>query len=150
MKIEYSVTINRPIEDVFAFVSDPQNWPKWISGASEAKQTSAGSVGIGTTFTQVTHFMGRQFEVKATVTEYEPSSKFAVENDGKPVPYGNTFNLERVGSSTRLHDVLTASGDVSGLFKLAEPLMERVLRRQFEKDHETLKDLLEARAEVSA
>ncbi len=148
MKIEYSILINRPIEDVFAYVSNVENWPQWISGASETKQTSPGPMGVGTTFTQVSHYLGRQFEVNARVTEYEPNRKFAVVNDGKPVPYGNTITLEWAGGSTRLHNVLTASGDVGGLFKLAEPIMERMFRRQFEKDHENLKDLLEAHAEA--
>jgi carbon monoxide dehydrogenase subunit G len=148
MKIEYSILINRPVEEVFAYVSNVENWPQWISGASEARQTSPGSMGVGTTFTQVSHYLGRQFEVNAKVTEYELNRKFAVENDGKPVPYGNTITLERAGSSTRLYDVLKASGDVGSLFKLAEPIMERMFRRQFEKDHETLKDLLEAHAEA--
>lgn len=148
MRIEYSVQINRPIEDVFAFVSNLENWPQWISGASEAKQTSPGPLGVGTTFRQVSHFLGRQFEVNGRVTEYEQNRKFTVESDSKPVPFGNTITLEPAGGSTRLHNVLTASGDVGGLFKLAEPIMERMFRRQFEKDHENLKDLLEAHAEA--
>jgi carbon monoxide dehydrogenase subunit G len=105
------VTINRPLEDVFAFVSDPQNWSKWISGSAEVRRTSTVPIGVGATFTQVTHFLGRQFEVNGRVTEFEPDRKFAIENDGKPTPYGNTITLERAGGSTRLHNVLEASGD---------------------------------------
>lgn len=32
MKIEHSVVINRPIEGVFAYVTKPENTPKWQSG----------------------------------------------------------------------------------------------------------------------
>lgn len=150
MKIEYSVTIQRPIEEVFAFVSNVGNWSQWVSGTSEARQTSPGPIQVGTTFTQVSNFLGRRFEINATVTEYEPNRRFALASDGKPVPFGNQIIFEAVREGTRMTDVLSSTGDVSGLFKLAAPVMEGMLRNQFEKDHEHLKELLEARAEPRA
>jgi uncharacterized protein YndB with AHSA1/START domain len=41
-KFDISVTIKRPVEDVFAVISNPENAPKWQSGTLEAKQTSPG------------------------------------------------------------------------------------------------------------
>lgn len=140
MKIEYSVTVQRPIEEVFAYVCNVENWPRWISGTSEAKQTSPGPIQVGTTFTQLSNFLGRRFEINATVTEYEPNRRFAIANDGKPIPFGNQINFEAVDESTRITDILSSSEDVSGLFKLAAPVMESVLRKQFEKDREHLKE----------
>ena len=149
MKLEYSVIINRPVEEVFAFVSNVENWPQWVSGASETRQTSSGPVAKGTTFTQISHYLGRRFEINATVTAFEPNRLVAVENDGKPMPFGNRITVEAANGGTRLTNTLSAAGDVGGLFKLAEPVLERMFRRQFEKDHETLKDLLEARVGAS-
>ena len=41
--LEISIVINRPVEDVFAFVSNPENYPKWFSGSREVQITSAWS-----------------------------------------------------------------------------------------------------------
>src|SRR5262245_20810238 len=110
MELSYTIVINRPLEEVFAYVSNTENWSEWVAGTSEARQTSPGPIGVGTTFTMVTHYLGRRFDIEAIVTEYEPNKKFAIENDGKPVPYGNAIGFERAGSSTQLNDVLRAAG----------------------------------------
>jgi len=49
-KVEHSVVINRPIEEVFSYVTDIGNWPQWNSGMLEGEHTSEGSMAVGTTF----------------------------------------------------------------------------------------------------
>jgi hypothetical protein len=61
-RFKQSVVINRPVEQVFAFVSDLENDPPW-SGAAEMRRTSPGPVGIGTTFQQRDRFLGRRLEL---------------------------------------------------------------------------------------
>lgn len=46
---DVSTTIKRPVEDVFAVIGNVENSPKWSSAALEAKQTSPGPMGVGTT-----------------------------------------------------------------------------------------------------
>jgi uncharacterized protein YndB with AHSA1/START domain len=57
-RFKLSGVINRPVEQVFAFVSDLENDPPW-SGAAEMRRTSPGPVGIGTAFRQRDRFLGR-------------------------------------------------------------------------------------------
>ncbi len=47
---EHNVVIERPIEEVFAFVTDPNNDPLWQSTSLETEQTSEGPVDVATTF----------------------------------------------------------------------------------------------------
>jgi uncharacterized protein YndB with AHSA1/START domain len=49
-RMEQSVEINRPVEEVFAYATDIKNWPKWHETLLKAEQTSAGELGVGTTF----------------------------------------------------------------------------------------------------
>ena len=44
-KIEMSIVINRPVEEVFAFLSDFENNPKWQATSVEARKISEGPVG---------------------------------------------------------------------------------------------------------
>lgn len=49
-RTEASVTINRSAEDVWKFITDVSNGPKWDEGLTEWRQTFAGPLGVGTTF----------------------------------------------------------------------------------------------------
>ena len=74
-KLEASVVINRPTEEVFAFVTDIEKLPQWMSELVEAKQTSEGPMGVGTTMSAVASPLGRRAESTQEVTEYEPPAK---------------------------------------------------------------------------
>ena len=73
VKIETSMVINRPIEEVFAFLTNPENDLVWRSGVLESEQTSDGPMGVGTTARSVEQFLGRRIESTVEFTAYEPN-----------------------------------------------------------------------------
>ncbi len=143
-KIEISTVINRPVEEVFAVLSNYENNPKWISASIEAKKTSQGPIGVGTTWRTVVKFLGRRIEGENEVTEYEPNRGYAVKSKSGPFPVENGVTFERVEGGTRV--TLTTVAEPGGFFKLAEPLLVSMVKRQFEADFVNLKDLMEAHA----
>ncbi len=147
-KLEQSVVINRPTEEVFAFVADIEKMSQWMSELVEAKQTSEGPVGVGTTYMAVATPLGRRAESTQDVVEYEPNSKFAIKSTSGPVASKDEFTFESVAGGTKVTRVTEA--ELGGFFKLAEPLVARMLKRQFETNFANLKDILEAQAEVIA
>ncbi len=56
----------------------------------------------------------------------------------------NRVTFERVEGGTRV--TLTLVGEPGGFFKLAEPLLVSMLKRQYQADLANLKDLMEAHA----
>jgi uncharacterized protein YndB with AHSA1/START domain len=50
MRIEKSVVIARPVEDVWAVLSNLDNVKRWSISGSEARQTSPGPLGVGASF----------------------------------------------------------------------------------------------------
>ena len=143
-KLEISTVINRPVEEVFAFVSNYENLPKWNSLSSEVKKTSEGPIGVGTTYRTVVKFLGQRIEGETEVTEYEPNRSCAHKAKSGPFPVENRLTFERVEGGTRVS--LMTEGEPGGFFKLAEPLLVSMLKRQFEGDFANLKDLMEANA----
>jgi uncharacterized protein YndB with AHSA1/START domain len=141
-KLEQIVVINRPIEEVFAFVIDSENMSQWMSELVEAKQTSEGPVGLGTTIIAVAKPLGQRAESTQEVVEYEPNSKFAIKSTSGPVASQDEYTFEPVAGGTKVTRV--AEAEMAGFFKLAEPLVVRMMRRQFETNFANLKDLLEA------
>jgi uncharacterized protein YndB with AHSA1/START domain len=140
--VETSVVINRPTDEIFTFVVDPNNTAQWAGPVVEARQTSEGPVGLGTTSTRVTQFLGRTMEATYEIIEYEPNSYYKDKMTSGPVPINGRISFEPVDDGTKV----TIQGEIeaAGFFKLAEPILSRMARRQTETDAQTLKDLLEA------
>lgn len=57
--IKASIIINKPIDEVFAYVTDVKTWPRWESGLLKAEQTSDGPLNVGTTFRGMNQALGQ-------------------------------------------------------------------------------------------
>ena len=143
IEIENSVVINKPVEEVFEFISNSENNPQWQSGSQEVVKTSEGPIGVGTTYKSVSQILGKRLESVVEYTAYEPNKTVAGKVTSGPLPFQfeTTFEPAAEGG-TKVTS--SGSGDPGGFFKLAEPLVGRMLKRQFETNTANLKDLLEA------
>ena len=141
--VEHSVVINRPIEKVFEFMIDIENAPQWRQGLVEVKKLSDELV-VGTRASEVLQFLGRRMETTYEITEYEPNKKFGFKTTSGPIPMEGGFNVEPAEGGTKVS--FKIQGEAGGFFRLAEPILARMVRRQVETDYANLKDLLEAQA----
>jgi uncharacterized membrane protein len=144
IKVETSVMINRPIEEVFVYATNPENIPIWRSHVMEVKQTSEVPVGVGTTMTQVVRFLELQFETTAEVTEYEPNRKYGGKQTSGSAQLNGVMTFEPVRDGTKVTTI--AEVEPGGLLKVAEPIIARVLQRESEHNLATLKDIMEVGA----
>ena len=142
IKNEKSIVIQRPIEEVFAYVSDLQNGPQWQSALLEARRTTEGPLGIGTKFTSVRKFMSQKMEASIEFVAYEPNHKFAIKSTSGSTPFEQSFLFESTAEGTRLTTILELQ--TSGLMGLADPLISNSLRREMDASFGDLKDLLES------
>jgi uncharacterized membrane protein len=144
VKVETSVVINRPIGEVFEFVVNPESGPQWESWLLEARKTSRGPMGVGATWQEVRQFLGRRIESTNEVTEYEPNKRFWFKSASGPFPVEGGYTFEPIEGGTRV--TVTGQGDTGGFFKLADPIVARMVKRQIEADSANLKEFLEAQA----
>lgn len=143
IKLSVSTVIDRPIEEVFAYVSDIGHDVEWGSGVVEVRKTSEGPWGLGTRYVYVRHVLGRRIEAPGEITAFEPPHRYAFRAESGPVQASGATDLEPAEGGTRL--TFSMEAEPGGLFKLAEPLLGNQLRRQMEFELGTLKALLEAR-----
>ena len=143
-KAEVTTTINRPVEDVFAVVSNFEHNTKWSSATIEDRITSPGPIGVGATAHLVSKFLGRRIENDAEITEVEPNWQITMRSTTGPFPFRGSLTVEPVEGGTRLNT--TFELEPGGFFKVAEPLVVRMAKRQLESDLANLKDLMEAHA----
>ncbi len=143
LKVEHSVNIDRPVEEVWAYIKDPRNDTEWQSMIVEAVKVSEGPMGVGTVEHITAKVLGRRFDTTFEVTEYEPNKRSRIKSTSGPLAYTGTYEVERADGGTRF--MWATEGDPGGFFKVAEPLVVRVISRQVQADLATLKDLLETR-----
>jgi len=102
VKFEVSIVINRPLEEVFAFLSNLENNLKWRPGQIEAKKTSAGPIGVGTTYRTINNVLGLRIEGEAEVTEYVPNRQYTSKSKSGYFPFVARRIFEPVEEGTRV------------------------------------------------
>ena len=144
IRIERTVVIRRPIEDVFEFAEDPGRHPLWQSTLVESRSLTDGPMGVGSQVREVRRFLGMGFELTWEVTEYLPSTRSSVRFVSGPIPGTASYALEPLDGGTRF----TVSGDVDahGVFSLGDSIFKRMAGRELATNLAHLKDLLEASA----
>jgi uncharacterized protein YndB with AHSA1/START domain len=95
------VEISRRVEDVFAFLADFENVPRWNYAIQETTKTSPGPVGVGTTYRQTRSVPSRS-EEGFEVTEFDPPHRLAIDGDIWPFRARIGYLLEAIGDGTRL------------------------------------------------
>jgi carbon monoxide dehydrogenase subunit G len=140
--ISQNVTVNRPVAEVWEFISNFGNTTRWSRGVLEARQTSGGPLGVGSTLQTVVNAFGRRRTADYLVTEYEPNRAFAFEVTSGPMTSRARFLVEPAGAGTRL----TASGEAeaTGPYRLLAPILVRTLKRHSQDDLANVKRILEA------
>ncbi len=140
---ETSIEIRRPVEAVFAFVSDPRNEPQWEETVKEVRVTPDGPPAVGTQVTKVGSFLGVKLEATNELTALVPNRSLSFKGTSGPASMKATMRFEAVGEGTRLSG--TFQVEPGGLFKMAGPLFASQAKKQMEADLQRLKELLEAR-----
>jgi len=143
IKLEASTVINRPVEEVFKFVANFENHPKWEKNFQKVKLLASTPTGVGTTYQCELKLPGQSATSKFEITEYEANKKIAFEGEaaGPAKPKGR-FLFESVSGGTKL--TLLPRPEFRGFFKFLEPIMGGYVRKQNAEHLGNLKRILEA------
>jgi carbon monoxide dehydrogenase subunit G len=139
---ELSTLVDRPMQDVFNFLSNPLNLPKWQSMVAGIEQITPGSVGVGSKYKVQAEMVGRKIDGLMEITTFETPAKFGFTNQAGPMQVTVTVTLKPVGTGAKIS--LHAEGNPGGLFKIAEGVLAGQVKSQMEANLARLKAVLEA------
>ena len=170
-RVELDVEIKRPVREVFDFLADVENNPKWAAEFVEVEKITDGPIGRGTTFRMILNpptnargvlrgkeeqrSKGPHIETTTRWLEYQELRRLV--SDSPPIKRGpatidttQTFVFEAPDDETTR---LTVSWDREvrdvPFQRLAQPIMTRLIPKEIRKAQELnlqrLKDLLESR-----
>ena len=140
IEVEHTLEIERPVEEVFAYLTDVARLPEWQSSAEWAELE--GELGEGARIKEVRKFMGRHATSTLEVTEYDPPRRFSLHVVDGPIEYAVEHALEAVDGRTRI--TFVGRGETGRVPRLMHGTVRRAVERQFLKDLEALKDRLES------
>jgi uncharacterized membrane protein len=101
LEFENTIRIDRPVDEVFAFLSDFENIPKWNYYVLEVRQLSESPIGVGTTYHQVRKTDEQDFRI----IEFEPDHMVAVKTLPQSSPgLEMRFTLYKEENTTRIRD----------------------------------------------
>ncbi len=135
------ITIRRPIDQVFAYMADPQNYAKWMSGVTGAKSTSD-SLQRGSKVQMEGRFGMWNLDEPMQLTAYEPPREFGMQGTVGPMFFDGKWEFESNGNA-ETHVTVSGEFRMSGLWRLAEPLFAGEVRNGEAKELEKIKAQLE-------
>lgn len=142
--VETTLEISRPVDEVFAFVADQTNAPKWQNGLHEVRRLTDGPIGVGSQHQFVRRFAGREVATRNRFVAFEVGRYVRFEiPEGWLTGYAS-YLTEPSASGT----VLTSRMEfhAHGFAALLKPLLSWILVRDSRRDEQRLKLLLENRA----
>jgi uncharacterized membrane protein len=137
IEFENTIEIKKPINEVFAFISNFENIPKWNYYVLEVKKITEGSIKVGTTFHQTRKIDDQSFQI----IEYEAGKRVSIQTlpNSRPA-FEMIFSFNPVGTETQLVDKWKLdSGKPGFIEKLAKMKAKKAVMQNLKK----LKELLE-------
>jgi uncharacterized membrane protein len=141
IRVEQSVEVNRPVEEVFAFMNEMANIFKWSQQIDEIRQLTPGPIQLGSKFEIVSRFLGRRITSVLTVSEFIPNQivKSQGEAGGMQMTSSTTYSSE--GENTLMK--METEMEPSGWWKLIAPFLPGLIRRLSTIEHKLLRESLE-------
>lgn len=133
MKFKTAVTIERPIDEVFNYVSDPCNFPSWNSAVQSVRSTAPGKGGAAATYLMERDLPGGRAENELVIDVWRHPREFTVRTTSGPTPftYQYVFSEEQRGTKVELSAEVELPGVVGALGPVASLAVKRGVNSNF-------------------
>jgi uncharacterized protein YndB with AHSA1/START domain len=142
MKFKTDVTIERPIEEVFEYVSDPCNFPSWNSAVQSVRRTGPGSPAAAATYLMERDLPGGRAENELTIDAWKHPGEFTIRTTSGPTPFTYRYLFSEQGGGTLIE--LDAEVELPGVAGALGPIASLALKRGVYSNFAELKRILEA------
>jgi hypothetical protein len=130
MQISRDIETTAPLEKVFPYLADFESTNEWDPGTVETRRLS-GDGGVGTTYRNVSKFLGRKTELEYTVQTRDEGSRFVIEGVNNSARTTDDMTFTSTPSGTRVSYTATFrfQGVAGKVVTVLTPLMRVALQR---------------------
>lgn len=148
-EVQSSITINRPVSEVFRFAIDFENAPKWQPDVTESHQTEDNiRVGVMVSQRRTTRLLGWKLDLNADIVDYAPNRLLGYKGILGRFPVNGRMEFESMGGTTKVTQKLDIR--MGFLYSIFSPLMRGVMTRRTRMSLEALKKTLESRSPTAS
>jgi uncharacterized protein YndB with AHSA1/START domain len=141
--IEHSIEINRPAEEVFAYLNQVDRHHEWQGSLVSTTVETDGPTRVGTRVVEHRNVPGGTRDFPYEITEQDPPRKVSFRGTAGLIRPVGTYTVDPTGElSSRMSSELDLQGH--GIGKRFAPLALRQAAKQVSVDHEKFKELLES------
>jgi uncharacterized membrane protein len=143
-RVEASVKVDRPIDQVFGLVSDPAKIPLWQSEVVKSTVLDPGPARLGTRFTEVVRFGPWKMETVCEIIAFEPHRRMGFKARSRALGYEGVFVLEPVEGGTLVS--VTGKAQMNGGWRLVEWMLAAEVKKGIADELGQLKKYIESPA----
>jgi carbon monoxide dehydrogenase subunit G len=140
--VHSSITINRPIEDVFAVLTNVENTGKWFPANVKEWWTSPPPHGVGSTRRARLKMGLMTIENDAVATIFDPPHRAAMKGTSKNAPFEADLRFAAVNGGTQVDTRINFF--MTGAAKLFEGIFIRRYGKSWNQGLANLKAMMEA------
>ena len=138
MRIEQTFQVAKPPEKVFDYLTDPSNLRAWQTSKTRVEVLTDGPPRLGFRVRERTKPPGvKEFEQLVEFTDFDRPHRVHTHIVEGPQPIDGTWTFSPAGDGTRVDFV--AQGPLQGAMRFAQPIVRRIIARQFAQYHENLR-----------
>ena len=135
------ITINRPIEEVFAYIADNENDPHWCVPVVETTRIAGDAPGAGAQYDVASQLGLMKLRGEFEITGFEAPKAIHWTGESSIVRFSGQYRLGSTAAGTRLEE--RATFEPKGLLKLLQATMIPQYTTTYETQLQRLKQLLE-------
>lgn len=131
-KAERSAEISRPAAEVFAFLANLQNLPRWQSGVLRAELSTPGPLGVGSKAVVERRMFGQQIVADLVVTAYEPPHRIELSTEASGVSVEASVVVEELSEGRCRVTFGMVTQATSFFMKAVEPMVAEAAEADIE------------------
>lgn len=144
MRFSNSILIHRSIIDVFDYLANLENLPRWNYAIRETRKISPGPIGVGSAYRQF-RTLPKPMEERLEIKVYEPDHRLVVSGGFANFQGVTSYVLDSLGDDTKLTNEIELHA--SGVFGSLAALTTSNIKRAVAQNLTVLKELLESTAQ---
>lgn len=141
--IVVQVDIDRPPADVYAYATDPRQFPEWQKDVAAVKVTDGAPGALNSTFDTVRHFAGMQQSLTQEVIEAEPPNRWASRGVTGAIRANAAVTIAPLNGGRSSRVTFSITYDSGWLGKAVMPMVVRQTKAGAPKSFKLLKQILE-------
>jgi uncharacterized protein YndB with AHSA1/START domain len=141
---QFTIAIERPVEEVFAFVTDLPRTPEWRTTVRQADALQRqGDSAVGTRFRAITRVAGRRWNWLLEVATWEPPRRFAYTVIEGSVPMEVEYRCDAHGQGCHFTMIASVKTLEGAFGRIVVPMIAWGMRREVRAHVGNLKTILE-------